>query len=557
MISLIDIDREMVRRHGLHEFVKRAWHLLEPAKFVDNWHLNVICEHLEACASRQIRRLLINIPPGCMKSLSVSVFYPAWLWIQNPAEKFIYASYDSSLSERDAKKHRDIICSQWFQERWGDKVHLPPAATKQVRMFVNSGMGFRYSTSVGGPMTGRHGDQLWIDDPIKPKDTQGGAEVTRTKLEESYVFRKQTLSTRQANPQTTVQGVMMQRLHDADLVGRLLEEGGWEHLMLPMKFEKGRACVTSLGLADPRTEDDELLWPDRYDAASVAQLEIDLGEYASAQLQQNPVSSTGGIFEAAWFKQFWSYDGLIPGTIQLPAISEMMTLQSWDMAFKDKASSDFVAGHAWGLQGTKFFLFDREYGKMSFGASKDAMRRLSSRQPRILTKLVEDKANGTAVVDDLKDEILGLEAVNPEGGKVARAHVSSALYRAGHVWLPHPSIPGFEWVTGFITEHLRFPRGVHDDDVDAESQGLLRLSTQHSLFLEAMRAWKAEEAAAAKAALPPPQAAVDLPHAPPPNVHRPGAFAAFLARRSAGGGPPSGAAEGVGEAGDHSGRETV
>jgi predicted phage terminase large subunit-like protein len=306
---------------------------------------------------------------------------------------------------------------------------------------------------------------------------------------------------------------MMQRLHDVDLAGVLLDEGGWQHLMLPMRFEPKRACVTLLGKADPRTEEGALLWPERFPEPEVRDLELKLGPFASAQMQQNPVPATGGVFQRDWMKVFWSPAGAgyIPGTIVLPKSTEMSTLQSWDCTFKKTEGSDFVVGQAWGRERARFFLLGQVRGRMNYPDLKAAIRNFSLAWPRILRKLVEDKANGSAVIDDLKHDVAGLEPVDPEGGKEARANAVSWLFKAGNVILPHPRMPGYEWVLDYVEEMARFPKAPHDDQVDCTSQALTYLALKSPRWIELMR-----QAGEAERALPPAPALAEVSSPAPP-----------------------------------------
>ncbi len=483
------IDREAVRRYGFYEFIRLAWPSVESSPFVDNWHIGAKVEFLTAMQSRQIRRGIISEPPGCSKSLTVSVLYPAWCWTLDASERFMCASYDASLSERDARRMRDLVSSEWFAERWGALLDM--SNVRQVRNFTNVKGGLRFSTSIGGKATGRHATQRIIDDPIKPKDTQGGADKTRKKLEECVSFYRGTWSMRTASAARINDLIIMQRLHDADLTGVLLAEGGWEHLMLPMRYEPKRSCVFLGKKIDPRTEPGELLCPERFPEAAVKQLEQDLGPFAAAQLQQDPVPATGGVFQRDWV-QYWSPDGKIPGTIELPRCP--VEIQSWDATFKGTDGSDYVVGQCWGRESARFFLLDQVRGRWSFGETCDQIVRFSGLHKKAITKLVEDKANGPAIIDTLQKQISGIEPINPEGGKEARANSVQGLWRSGSVFLPHPSIA--PWVPGFVEELCRFPKAPHDDQVDCMTQALLRLYTTVPKLVEAMKVLKAERAAA-------------------------------------------------------------
>lgn len=475
-----EIDREIVSKGGLRGFVSVAWDQLEPAKYVHNWHVEEISEHLEAVTKRQIRRLIINIPPGCMKSLLVSVMWPAWVWTLQPEHKWIFASYEASLSLRDARKMRNLVESAWWRMRWPD-VFLPHEKARSVREFDNNEGGFRFSTSVSGGVTGRHGDTQVADDPLRPLDIEGGRAATGVKIEENKVWWKGTMPTRMADPQTSARVIVMQRLHEKDLTGEMLAEGAadgekYEHLCLPMRFEVARKSVTIIG-GDRRTKEGELLWPERFPEAEVARLERELGsQSAAAQLQQSPSPTGGGVFKVDWVKH-WG----MPGTEfpNHPPLKEMHVIQSWDCTFKGLNTSDYVVGQVWGFWKVHAFLLDQVRGQWSFTETCAALEKLSAKWPKGWVKYVEDKANGPAVVNVMKDKVPGLKLVNPEGGKEARANAVQPIWEGGNVWLPHPTIA--PWVGHFEHELTIFPAGAHDDQVDAMTQALLPFATGNRL----------------------------------------------------------------------------
>lgn len=485
VIALFDpvgLDRELVRRGGLHAFVRAAWSQIESQKFVDNWHIHEMCTHLEACQRREIRKLIINVPPGHSKSLVVSALYPVWCWIQDPTEKFICVSYEASLSRRDAKRMRDLINSPWFQDRWGastpNNISIPFASSRRAGEFESFQHGLRYSTSIGGGMTGRHATQHIVDDPIKPKDTMGGADVTRKHLDACEDFWRATLSTRVSDASKIVQILIMQRLHDADLAGRLLEENPPPvHLMLPMRFEPKRKCVTKWG-GDRRTEEGELLNPKRYDETAVTELEIKLAQFASAQLQQDPVPPGGNIFKLEWLQNYWT-DAI------LPPLDQMQLLQSWDMRFKDsKTTGDWVVGQVWGAYKGLFYLLDQVRGRWSFVETCEQVIALTAKHPRAYEKLIEDKANGSAVMSALQGAIPGIVPVEPEGGKEARANAAQPVFKSANVLPPNPVAA--PWVLAWQTEMTRFPKAPHDDQVDATTQAITRLMLSQNWLGAAM-----------------------------------------------------------------------
>lgn len=308
-------------RGSLREYIRAAWHVLEPGKrFVPNWHIDAISDHLSAVSSGDVKRLIINIPPGTMKSLTVSVFWMTWEWVSNPVARWLFLTHDIDLCSRDARRCRDLILSPWYQERWGHVYQLAPDQAAKLD-FANTRRGSRVAKTMTGAR-GHGGERIVIDDPHN------------TRVVESEVMRKTTIrawdeeiSTRLRDQRSGAYVVMMQRLHQADLTGHILEiaePGHWEHLMLPMRFDPARRCRTRL-FEDPRTDAGEWLWPEFIppDSAAVREQERFLGPYGVAgQWQQEPYARSGGQFERAWFKPMDS----IPGTWK------MIWVRYWDQA---------------------------------------------------------------------------------------------------------------------------------------------------------------------------------------------------------------------------------
>lgn len=467
------IERELGLRGGLLDFIRMAWPLVEPGvPFQENWHIEEICKVLEAVERGELRRLVINIPPGCMKSLTTSVFWPVWSWIRNPGSRFMYASFDASLTKRDAGKSLAIIHSQWFKDRWGDRVLVPKEVS--VTDYANGSGGFRFSTSVEGKATGRHVDIQVVDDPIKPQD------VSKTSLANCKNWWTGTMSTRFRDLKTSRRVIIMQRLHEEDLAGLCIREG-YELVRFPMEYE-GSAPDPR----DRRTVDGELLWPSHANSDEVATLKRELGSTnAAAQLQQRPVPEGGAVFRREWMRTWRRPEDPIgePARVALPEQFDTI-VQSWDCAFKGTDSSDFVVGRVWGRKGSQFFLLDSVRERMGFGATIEAIRSTTRKWPRAITKLIEDKANGSAVIETLQKEIPGIIAVNPQGGKEARANAVAPLFEAGNVFDPPPET--YRWVDQARDERLAFPRGANDDGVDADSQALLYLHQKSSRFAAAM-----------------------------------------------------------------------
>jgi predicted phage terminase large subunit-like protein len=455
---------------SLLEFARQAWHVVEPSTpFIPGWHIDAICEHLEAVSDGRIRNLLINMPPRHMKSLLVSVFWPAWEWAIPPERRWLYASYAGSLSTRDSLKCRRLIESPWYQGHWGRHYRLTSDQNVKTR-FENDRTGYRLATSVGGSATGEGGDRIVCDDPHSVQEAESEAIRSAT-----LTWWDEVMSTRLNDPKTGSRVIVMQRVHESDLSGHVLAQGGYEHLCLPAEYEPQVSIETSIGWRDPRTVEGELLWPARFGADELADLKVRLGSYAAAgQLQQRPSPAEGGTIQRKW----WRYYTVAPA--QLDRI-----IQSWDMAFKDLKGNDFVVGQVWGKVGAECYLLDQVRGRMDFPTTVQAVVGLKAKWPRTGAILVEDKANGTAVVATLKHRIPGLIAVNPEGGKQARAAAVAPFIEAGNVHIPDPSVEhrhptsgerlDVSWVGGYVEEHAQFPNGAHDDQVDGTSQALLRL----------------------------------------------------------------------------------
>lgn len=487
LLDPVAVHRELVAKGGLRKFVELAWHVIESSAFVPGRHIDLMCAHLEAVSRGEIRRLIINVPPGCSKSLITSVFWPAWDWLTRADRKWMFATFDADLARRDALRCRELITSAWFRERWGDRVAIYDGEERQRTMgvYYTTAQGMRFSTSVEGRATGWHAHIQVVDDPTKPQDVRAGGEAARDALERTWSWWTGTMSSRKADPNDFSRVVIMQRLHEDDLAGRCIKEGGWTVLSLPMRHEVETHCVTAVG-EDWRTEEGELLNPARFSEEAVAETEREMGsQVASAQLQQRPAPGKGLIFERDWLLKEWR---------QLPANAQLV--QSWDCAFKDLDTSDYVVGQVWAVVGGSYYLVDRVKARMSFPATCQAIRDMTKKWPKAYAKLVEDKANGSAVLQTLEKEIPGLIGVNPEGGKQARANAVSPLFEAGNVYVPTPDKA--PWVGEWREEMATFPMARHDDDVDATTQALNYLhSKSFNLYSQAVSIMSASKGKAA------------------------------------------------------------
>lgn len=481
-IDDIELDLELVARGGLWAFVKLAWPEIEADPLVPSWHMEEICAHLEAVSRGECRRLIITIPPGCSKSRLVSVLWPVWDWIQNPTRKWMFATFDQTLMHRDAIDCRKLVRSSWFQARWGvgTEANLGIAAGEDDQttqsVYSTTKKGRRVSVTVGGKATGWHAQIQVVDDPTKPADIRADPETAAKALERTWQWWRGTMASRRSDPKKFARVIIMQRLHQLDLVGRILEEspGEYTHLNLPMEFEAERKCMTPWG-GDRRTREGEPLVPERFDEAAIAEAKRDMGsQVAAAQLQQRPTPGEGNIFKRDWFKLRW---------LELPK-DYLHYIITADCSFKDTSSADFVAIHVWAFGGGKFYLVDRIHDRMGLPATVKALQALAKRWPMARAKLIEDKANGPAVEQLLRGKMSGIIMRTPVGGKVARANAISPLAEAGDIILPTAqtklvladgTVLTYEWIDDMVEELCEFPFARHDDDVDAMSQGIIYL----------------------------------------------------------------------------------
>jgi len=471
---------------SLRAFVEAAWQMIEPNTiFCPNWHIDAICEHLEAATRGELHRLLINLPPRHMKSLLVSVLWPAWCWTHSPHLRFLTASYGSELSERFAIKTRDLLLSPWYQERW-PALELKDDMNRTNR-YENTAGGARVAISVGGEATGEGGDILIADDPHKAEEA-GSASARRRVID----WHDGSFGYRFDNPRTGVEVVVMQRLHEEDLAGHLLERDGWTHLCLPARYERQHPYPWA---GDPRTRESELLWPEHFPDEQLRQIEQTMGSYRRAgQLQQRPAAIEGELLKRAWWR---FYD---PGWIddpngQLPRFHHIVS--SWDTSFTAKTSSDYVVGQVWGIHRADRYLLRSYRAQVGLEGTKQAMRQTAAwvkeRWPHAAQRiLIEKSANGHEIISQLKRELTGVIGIDATHDKETRAIAAAAPLEAGNIYLPGRAAPeiaaGYQapdWVAAFIEEAAGFPNTRYDDQVDSFSQAInhaTKLPTRPATF---------------------------------------------------------------------------
>lgn len=291
---------------SLYEFVCAAWPVVEPSQpFAPGWHIRAICEHLEELSKPDaplFTDLLVNIPPGHMKSLLICVFWPCWKWTTDPSSRWLFASYSGDFATRDSLKRRNIIRSEWYQSMW--PVKLVGDQDAKTR-YDNSVAGWMFTTSVTGAGTGEHPDYIVIDDPHKGEEAVSKAARDRVESWWSNTIASRGLM------RDVRRVVVMQRLHREDLSGIILRQGGWVHLCLPLDFRPGAMPTTPLGWQDPRTKPDELLW-DKVSPAALERLRRMSPYDQMGQLQQKPAGQDSkaewpaSYFDGAelWFEDF-------------------------------------------------------------------------------------------------------------------------------------------------------------------------------------------------------------------------------------------------------------
>ena len=453
--DLLNVERRMCRE-SLAAFARRAWRVLEPAAELKwGWALDAICLHLEAVTDGRITRLLMNVPPGSMKSLLTGVIWPAWEWGPKgmPEMRYVGTAHEEGLAIRDSRRCRDLVKSEWYQELWP----LPLASDLDgKREFGNTRKGVRQARSFTS-MTGVRGDRVILDDPLSADSANSQA-----KLEAARITFTETLPTRVNNSKSAIV-VIMQRLHEKDVSGVILEMGlPYVHLRIPMRFEAAHRCTTEIGWTDPRTEEGELMFPERFDQAQVKELETTLGSYGTAgQLQQRPAPRGGGIINTAWF-QFWA---ILPG-LEFRFITA-------DTAQKTGQENDYSVLQCWGRSTTgQAVLIDQIRGKWeapellvqarAFWAKHRDDQRPQCKVSTLRGMYVEDKVSGTGLIQTLRREHLPVIAIQRNKDKVSRAYDAAPAIQAGNVTLPS-DVP---WLSELLAEVESFPAGAHDDQLD-------------------------------------------------------------------------------------------
>lgn len=473
----------------LKSFVKGAWRVLEPGRpLVWAVHMDIICALLERVSAGEITELVINVPPRHTKSTLVSVCWPAWEWLTRPEIRVINISGLDTVAKRDSRAMRKLINSKWYKslqaymkatKHADHKVWSWAHDQNEKKNFENTLGGYRHCFTFNSDITGDGADRIIVDDPYDAKDVIGSPELVSRRMERAIDVYDNVLESRlnDVSKGAKFKGArvtIMQRLHERDIPGYLLlkyvtngasNREGFAYAVLPTEYDPDHPYVCE---ADPRTVAGELLNPDRFNREWVNERTSDPTRAIAwaAQHQQRPTPKQGTRFQSHWFEHRYT---LAPW-IMSRQMDEIII--SVDAAEKKGKKNDCTSITVWGRKGSKLHLLDRVNGKMEINELIQAFINVCKKWPQARAKLIEDKSNGTALIQYAKNvlHIPGIIPINPTVDKQTRAKFSEIRYEAGDILLPlNEHLPG---VAPFIAQHLSFPLGSHDDDIDSESQAV-------------------------------------------------------------------------------------
>jgi len=513
ILRLSKDEKRQLAEAKLIDFCEYVWPVVEPAiPFIRGWAIEAIAEHLQAVTEGHITRLLMNVPPGFTKSLMTDVFWPAWEWgpRKMPWLRYVCASYSSHLTERDNMRSRNIVISDRYRAMWGDQFKISNEQFTKIK-FANDKTGWKLATSVGGIGVGERGDRFIIDDPNNTMEMESSQVRVTTNM-----WFTEVVPDRLNNPEKSAIVVIQQRLHEDDVSGvAIARDMGFTHLMIPVKHDTHRHCVTiypktgELFWEDPREEEDELAWPERFPTSVCDDLERDKGPYAWAgQYMQQPAPRGGAIIREE-FWQIWPPEGH-PETDVFPAFEYI--LASLDTAFTEKEENDPSAMTIWGVfrepviqpilpagkaqmwlenqaaaSNPKIMLIYAWEERLRFDQLVEKVTDTCIR-PSLAGKpyypvdklLIEAKGNGISVAHELHrlwrgSGKLAIDLIDPKkyGDKVSRVQSVQHLFADGMIYAPNKP-----WADKVIRQCSVFPKGSHDDLVDTTSQALRYLRDQ-------------------------------------------------------------------------------
>ena len=465
-------EYDALTRLDFNVFVERVFvELNGSTPYLDNFHIGLICAELEAVRAGEQRRLAIALPPRSLKSLIVSVAFPAWLLGHNPEAKIICASYGQQLADDLARDCRQVLRSDWYR-RLFPATRL--ASDRQgIANFETSAGGLRHATSVGGALTGLGADIIIVDDPTKPEEVLSDVERAR-----ANAWARHTLFTRLNDKAKGSIILVMQRLHENDLIGHVSEFAEMKHIAFAAiaKDHEDYAFRTPFGVRRHQRGEGEALHPEREPLEVLEEIRKAIGtRFFSAQYLQMPAPPGGSIVKEEWFPRY--------NPIDLPPFESI--IQSWDTASKASQLSDFSVCTTWGRKGRNFFLLHVLRKRLDYPDLKRTVRD-HARAHGATTVLIEECASGIQLIQELRAEnVPGLQAVKPKGDKVMRMAGQTAVIESGAVFLP-TSAP---WLDEYLHEMMMFPAGKYDDQVDSTSQalGYMRTPTGAEAWIEFYR----------------------------------------------------------------------
>lgn len=447
----------------LFDYLKGAWSVLEPGrKLSENWHQELICEHLEAVHLGQCKRLLINIAPRHLKSTIASVAFPTWEWIEQPWMRYLFLSYSQRLSNKLSLKRRSLIRSSWYQSHWGDSFTLSPDNDQKTE-FSNNHQGQMFASSLGGTVMGEGGEGVIVDDPHDPEaaDSDAQRETTLEAFNEA-------IGTRLNDPENGFIVVIMQRVHDLDVSGHVLSEiGGYTHLCLPTEAEEFQTLYFPLSGREVIRTPGDMLHPDRFPQEKAREAERILGSYGYAgRHQQRPVPREGGMIKAKWFQRYRTP----------PAQLDQIVL-SLDTASKAAEINCPWAAGVWGIKNGLYYLLYCLIKRMEYPEGKRTIANLMLQwKPDVC--LIEDKSTGQSLIqeyrtDGIEDDQGGrhwfsIIPIQPCGDKITRMSTNSPTIEAGRVLLPESA----GWLPEYELSLTTFPKSAISDPVDMTSQFL-------------------------------------------------------------------------------------
>jgi predicted phage terminase large subunit-like protein len=440
-------------RADFRPFLEKVFSTLSPGQiFIPAWHNEAIAYQLERVRRGENKRLIINMPPRSLKSVTASVAFPAFVLGHNPTRRIICVSYSGDLAKKHANDFRAIAEARWYRELFpGTRIGQKDSET-EIELTER---GFRLMASVGGTLTGRGGDLIVIDDPLKPDDAY--SETRRNAANEWF---KNTLLSRLDDKRTGAIIIVMQRVHMDDLTGFVTSQSDeWEVLNLPTIAEVDEVISISDTKAHRRRVG-EALSPVREPLSVLGDLKAQLGSDAfSAQYQQMPVPPGGAMIKRHWIKRYVNSP---------PQRERSLILQSWDTASKGGPQNDFSVCTTWSIShDRRWYLLDVWRKRVDYPELKTAVRILASEHAANRV-LVEDAGAGIALVQELLREVDGILAVKSGLDKITRMSVVSSKFESGLVYFPERA----PWLADFEAELFAFPGSRHDDQCDSVSQAL-------------------------------------------------------------------------------------